>query len=119
MRHMSYIPEYFIPEELFTKKTISDHTKNGIIADTIWRLIDSRVTWTADQLRKRFGSISINDYKFGGQAQYRGYRPVIELIDKEQLHITGQITPTFSSFTSQHCFGRALDLIPKKSLHKT
>lgn len=114
MKYGNYIPEHFVPEELFPRKTISDHTNNGIIAGSVWRLIDSRIAWTADQLRERFGVMVANDYKFGGDSQYRGYRPPVELIDQKQFKNTGQIVPTFSSFTSQHCFGRALDLIPKK-----
>lgn len=110
---MNYIPKYFTPEELFPKQVIQNHTLNGKIKSSIWRLIDSRVAWTADQLRKLFGPLTVNDYKFGGPNQYRGLRPAQELIDWEHYNQTGELKTIFSSFTSQHCFGRALDMVSK------
>jgi len=108
---MYYKPKYFEPEEIFSKQVIKEHS---IGSNSIWRLMDSRVLWTADKLRELFGTIIVNDYLFGGKNQHRGFRNPLELIDLEHLKLIQAFKPTFSSFTSQHCFGRALDLTLKK-----
>lgn len=109
-----YIPKYFPPQEIFSSRTVADYTRNGTVSSAIWRLIDSRVVWTADQIRKRFGSMICNDYKYGGENGLRGYRPPVEIIDWEAYQKTGKVKTTFSTLSSQHCFGRALDLTPAK-----
>ena len=106
---MFYIPKHFPPQEFFPKKLIEQYSTPKGVKDLIWTLMDSRLLWTADQLRIEFGSMVINDYLYGGKNQYRGYRPAIELIDTKKFKETGEIIPLFSSFTSQHCNGRALD----------
>lgn len=103
---MFYMPKYFKAEEIFPKLVIvANHGK----MDQIWRLMDYRVLWTLDMLREYFGTAVCNDYQWGGKNSYRVYRPAIDLIDVEHIKQTGDIKPAWSSFTSQHCFGRAAD----------
>ena len=63
-----------------------------------WELLDDRLLVTIDALRGHFGSTTINDYKFGGRRQWSGLRT--------------PDSPWYSP-TSQHSFGRAVDLIFK------
>lgn len=110
---MNYIPKHFDAKEIFPPSTIKDHMHNGGVKDSIWRLMDDRVLWTADKLQERYGTTICNDYKWGGAVRYRGFRSITELIDWKQYKANEMIKPVFSTFTSQHCFGRALDLIFK------
>ena len=100
-----YTPTYFRLEEFFSEDFLFANPLN----ENLWRLIDSRLLVTADRLRKRYGPMIVNDYKWGGDNQLRGYRSVWDLLDKRHLTQTGDILPIMSTFTSQHCFGRALD----------
>lgn len=105
----------FTEEEFFPRSVVYNHKLKDTINRSIWRLMDGRVIWTAVQLRNYFGTMIINDYKWGGKNQYRGYRPSIEIIDFKSLNkvrsfkALSKLEPKFSSFTSQHCFGRAVD----------
>jgi hypothetical protein len=114
-------PKYFCAEEIFPPEVIVMHKKNGNIQNSIWRLMDGRIIWTIDQLREKYGTMIINDYLWNGVNKYRGYRPVISLIDWSKLANQIEkfppmlkqgefvINPAWSSFTSQHCMGRAID----------
>lgn len=116
---MFYIPpvKMFRPEEFFSPHIIQRYTDgNGNIQPWIWGLMDSRVTWTSVQLRKQFGTMIMNDYLWGGDNENRGFRDPISLIDLEEYKETGVISASWSSFTSQHCFGRAGDSKFKKIL---
>lgn len=116
---MFYIPsvEVFRPEEFFPPHIVKKHTdKNGNIQPWIWRLMDSRVTWTSVKLRQRFGCMIMNDYLWGGQNENRGFRDPISLIDWDEYKETSIIKASWSSFTSQHCFGRAGDSKFKETL---
>lgn len=62
---------------------------------TGWGLLDPRLLWTIDQLRERFGSAYINNWKWGGGNQFRGLRP-----------FSCPIGAPFSA----HKFGRAVDM---------
>jgi hypothetical protein len=64
----------------------------------IWYCWDPRVLWTADQLRKRYGKVLVNTWKWGGSLQYCGWRPKKPPI--------GQ---SWSEWT-QHAWFRALDM---------
>lgn len=108
----------FLPEEIFPKKVIADHMKNGILDLQIWRLIDSRIIYTLHAIRNLHGTTVVNDYLWGGNNSYRGYRPPIELVNLKDLieqlaaynpgdKIT--IKALWSGFTSQHCLGQAID----------
>lgn len=112
---MYHAPRHFIPQEFFTKATCDAYKQsNGSISAKIWRLMDSRVTWTCDALRDYFGTMIMNDYQWGGRNQYRGYRPPLELLNKAELKRSNTFKSKLSSFTSQHCFGRASDSKFKK-----
>ena len=106
-----YTPKYFSIEEIFPKNLVKQGNHKQL-----WRLMDDRILWTADQLRKLFGTIIINDYMWGGKNQYRGFRDFQALIDLDYLSEHLDIIPKWSSFTSQHCFGRALDCKFKNEL---
>jgi hypothetical protein len=109
---MYHSPRHFVEKEWFSKATIKAYTKRGKIDPQIWRLVDSRITWTMDAIRDHFGcSVVMNDYLWGGKNQNRGYRDPIELIDKDLLlsELGEVIQPCFSSFGSQHCLGQAAD----------
>lgn len=107
-----YQPKWFTAKEVFPPSTIKDHTTaHGNITNVIWRLFDWRVLWTADQLRERFGLMYANDYEWGGQYKYRGFRPPTDLIDWKHFNLYQKIKAISPyTFTSQHCFGRALDV---------
>lgn len=113
---MYYIPaiEVFRVEEFFPPETIAEHTVDGHLRSQIWRLFDERTLITAERLRRRFGTMVINDYRWNGNNYYRGYRPLASLLDIEEFKRTGKITAAWSSFTSQHCLGRAIDAKFKK-----
>ena len=114
----TYIPDpkIFQVEEFFSPTTIHKQLNDGKPLSLLWRLMDSRVTWTAVQLRNLFGTMICNDYLWGGKNINRGYRNVIEIIDWEHYKQTGEIITFFSSLTSQHCHGRGLDSTFKKIL---
>lgn len=105
---MYLMPKYFKAEEFFSPSVIEEEKKKGSIG-MIWRLIDSRIIWTADKIREHFCGIGkqgntdvmiMNDYLWGGKNKYRGYRSIeIDIIKNKN---------NFSS-TSQHCFGRGID----------
>lgn len=100
---------YFQAQEFFPPEVIVNHDKAGTIDPQIWRIFDWRVLWTAEKLRERFGTMVINDYLWNGRNEYRGYRPVESIIDIRRFLRDGEVLPLWSSFTSQHCFGRAID----------
>ncbi|MGD9156793.1 MAG: hypothetical protein PVG39_00165 [Desulfobacteraceae bacterium] len=110
---MYYKPKHFVVEEIFPPGIIAEHNSIGKL-DQIWRLMDWRVLWTQDQLRERYGSMICNDYLWGGSNQYRVYRPAIGLIDWDYFRRFREVKAKWSSFTSQHCFGRASDSKFKK-----
>jgi hypothetical protein len=60
--------------------------------------IDDRVMETLRQLRLDYGPVIVNDWKWGGEYRYRGYRP----------HSCKQ-----GATWSQHRFGRAADCVFK------
>lgn len=116
---MIYIPpvKLFKPQEIFPPHIIDKYTdRNGNIDKQIWRLMDSRALWTIVQLRNLFGPMTMNDYLWGGNNKNRGFRDPISLIDLDKYNETGVISASWSSFTSQHCFGRAGDSKFKKIL---
>lgn len=91
---MDYIPKYFKPYELVPKSTY-ELLKNR--PWVIWQLFDPRTLYVADAIRKRYGKMTANTWYWGGQHQYRGWRPA-----------RCKVGATYS----QHRFGRAEDLIP-------
>ena len=91
---MIYKCKHFGIKELVSEGT---YNKRG---EKAWQLLDERVLRTADFLREKYGSITINDWSWGGTNHWRGLR-----------------TPDskYYSTYSQHSFGRALDLIFKET----
>jgi len=67
--------------------------KRGELA---WELLDDRLLVTLDRLRERYGSMTVNNYKFGGEREWSGLRTAD--------------SPYYSQ-TSQHSFGRAADCL--------
>lgn len=106
---MYYIPKHFAIEEIFPPEVVEEHLENGIVKENIWRIIDERVLITADNLRERFGTMVVNDYLWGGKNKYRGFRPVKSLVDVDYFRRYRELKVSWSSFYSQHCFGRAID----------
>lgn len=89
---MDYIPEHFKPYELVPKtifRTVSEKV--------IWFLFDPRILYVADHIRKRYGKMIANTWYWGGEHQYRGWRP---------------LRCKIGAVYSQHRFGRAIDLVP-------
>ena len=82
--------EHFKIEEFFPSSMLLKYSE-----DRLWSLMDSRIVWTADQLRERFGKAIINNLPFGGHNKFRGFRP----FDCEM-----------GAELSQHKFGRAIDI---------
>jgi hypothetical protein len=97
-------PKMFHPAEFFPKSS-AIHFHNP----QIWRLMDDRILWTAVELRKRFGVMHINSWLWGGSSQYRSFRPILELLDKKRYCLLNDSKALIGTFTSQHCFGRAID----------
>jgi hypothetical protein len=85
-----YMPDHFKIEELVPKQV---HNERGFRA---WELLDDRLLITLDQLRDEYGSITVNDWLWGGINEWRGLR-----------------TPKSAWYRpySQHTFGRAADCI--------
>ena len=88
-----YKCKYFAIHELVPKDV---YEKYG---ETSWKLMDDRILITIDKLRYRYGKMTINNYYWGGDRQWSGLR-----------------TPDspYYSFTSQHSYGRAVDIIFKE-----
>ena len=82
--------KYFTIGEFFPPNMVLAYSEN-----LLWSLLDERLVWTADRLRQRYGRAYINNWEFGGENQYRGFRPFDSKIGAEW---------------SQHKFGRAIDI---------
>jgi hypothetical protein len=61
-----------------------------------WELLDDRLLVTLDRLRKKYGSITVNNYYWGKEREWSGLRT--------------SDSPFYSPF-SQHSFGRAADCL--------
>ncbi len=83
-----YIPDHFIIQE-FVPPVVFEQRGNKA-----WELIDSRLAITADQLRKKFGPMTVNNWHLGGNRLWSGLRT--------------EDSP-YGSRYSQHRFGRAMD----------
>lgn len=91
---MDYVPKFFKPYELVPKETYKLLRDKPWI---IWHLFDPRTLFVNDALRKRYGKMIMNTWYWGGEHQYRGWRPPGCKV---------------GSRWSQHRFGRAGDLVP-------
>ncbi|MDR2240057.1 MAG: hypothetical protein LBE33_06390 [Zoogloeaceae bacterium] len=84
----TYRPEFFRIEELVTPAIYSARGERA------WELLQARALVTLDQLRKRFGPITVNNWHIGGAYKESGLRDYN--------------TPTGAAL-SQHKFGGAFD----------
>lgn len=87
---MMYECKHFKIYELVPQQTYEDR------GDKAWQLFDDRLLLFIDFLREKFGPITINDWWWGGDNQWRG------------LRIPN--TPYYRTY-SMHSHGKALDLI--------
>ena len=92
---MIYIPKYFKIYELLPPYFYESNKHRG---DALWYIFDNRLLLTLDQLRETFGKMYINNWYWGGNRQYSGWRP----FDYK------------GAYLSQHKFGRAADIIFNK-----
>jgi len=85
-----YICKHFKIHELVPPKVFEERGERA------WELLDSRALEILDTLREKYGPMTINNYKWGGNRQWSGLR-----------------TPDSSYFRpySQHVFGRAFDCL--------
>ena len=93
-----HIPENFrfTTRELLPKIMVDTLGNSKLL----WQFIDQRIINTIHSLRMRYGKMIMNDYEWGGNNEYRGYRPY----DCE-----------IGAMFSQHKFGKAADLVPAES----
>jgi hypothetical protein len=91
---MYYIPQYLALYELLPKEFYGRYYPHR--GNSLFTLFDERLLRAGDAVRREFGKIVVNTWKWGGHNQYRGYRPA---------------DCTVGALFSQHRFGRALDLI--------
>jgi len=87
---MSYKPEFFSIQELVPKAVYEARGEKA------WELLDDRLLITLDELRRAFGSITVNNWASGGNRNWSGLR-------------TAE-SPYGTEF-SQHRFGRAADCL--------
>tara|TARA_Y100000310_G_scaffold343453_1_gene451145 strand:- start:3904 stop:4335 length:432 start_codon:yes stop_codon:yes gene_type:complete len=87
-----YKTKHFELYELVPKAIYEATPKNK--HHRLWGLFDDRALKTLDRLRDRYGSATVNDWHWGGNNQFGGWRPG----DCE-----------IGSDLSQHKFGRAFD----------
>ena len=85
----TYIPDHFGIKELVDKQTYKDRGEKA------FELLNPYMLWTIDRMRERFGSCTINNWQWGGQYQYSGFRPK-----------SCSVGATYS----QHRLGNAFDL---------
>ena len=91
---MIFRPKFFTIGEMVPRDIIEGYQDN---LQKLWLLFDPRVLWTNDALRRRYGKLVMNTYPWGGDSQYRGFRPW---------------DSSTGAMLSQHKFGRASDLVP-------
>lgn len=82
-RPTSFVIQEFVPPDVYEA-----------LGERCWELIDPRATLTAQQLRDKFGVLTINNWHTGGSYHESGLR--------------SPLTTTGAKF-SQHKFGRAFD----------
>ena len=87
-----YKCKHFVIEELVPPKVFKDRGQKA------WQLLDDRMLMTLDRLREKYGSMTVNNWKWGGDREWSGLRTAD--------------SPYYSKY-SQHSFGRAADVIFK------
>lgn len=89
------IPEFFELYELLPQAFYETHYP--VFGDRLWNMFDHRILETADNLRRLYGPMRVNTWRWGGEHQWRGWRPS---------------DCDVGAILSQHKYGRALDLEP-------
>lgn len=89
---MTYKCEHFKIHELVPPQVYQDRGEKA------WELFDERILMAIDDLRDSYGSITINNYMYGGDREWSGLRT--------------PDSPWYSPY-SQHTFGRAVDCLFK------
>lgn len=87
-----YCVKYFKIEELVSPQAFKDRGQKA------WQLLDERMLITLDRLREKYGSMTINNWSYGGAREWSGLRT--------------PESPYYSKY-SQHSYGRAFDIIFK------
>lgn len=87
-----YKPTHFAIHELVPPAVFQER------GESAWQLLDDRLLMTLDRLRERYGSITVNNYEWGGPREWSGLRT--------------PDSPYYRIF-SQHTYGRAADCQPK------
>ena len=86
---MLFVPNGFIVQEFVHPDIYAE------LKDSCWRLIDNRLLWTMQEIRKRFGKpVMVNNWHKDGDFKYRGLRP---------------FECSVGSKWSDHKFGRGVD----------
>ena len=85
-----YKPKHFKLQELVPPE-VYNNTENKI---NLWFLFDERALKTLDTLRDMYGIVLVNNWLWGGNFKYSGYRPPHSDVGAPR---------------SQHRFGRAFD----------
>jgi hypothetical protein len=92
---MTYIPTFFQPHEVVPPAVFAALSGDPV---RIFRLFDERILITCDRLRGRYGSMTINNWQWGGERKESGLR--------DPFSATG-------AKWSDHKFGRAIDAVFK------
>jgi len=72
---MYYRPENFQLYELYPKDIFEKGMSEPNGEQKLWQMWDDRILYTIQHLRNRFGSMVCNTWYWGGNSQYRGWRP--------------------------------------------
>ena len=92
-----YRCRHFTLEELLPKQFFEEfYPARG---ESLWQIFRPIALVTIDQLRDAYGKMVINNWKWGGNLQFCGYRPP---------------TCGVGSLLSQHRFANAFDLHPQE-----
>lgn len=92
-----FVPNHFTIEEFIDPETLQNFKSKGLDP---WTLMDPRILWCAEGLRTTFNvPFIINNWHTGGERSWSGLRT--------------PKSPYYSS-TSQHSFGKAVDIISPK-----
>ena len=88
-------PNFFALHELVPKEVYKEYERVNKLY-RLWYVFDPRMLFTIDRLRERYGKMIMNNWFWGGNHQYRGWRD-------SEVKIGASL--------SQHKFGRAADLV--------
>ena len=91
-----FIPEGIQLYEVLPKQFYEEEYPTH--GNRLWMMFDYELLLTVHHMRKRYGTVYLNNWYWGGDKQYRGWRP---------FHTT------VGAYLSQHKFGRAVDMVFK------